>query len=107
MAIQFFNGNSHKNNAPITPELMEKATAAAKSYDWTDDPQEVAKIEGAANEEKAEETKDDNDGWPRKLACRKTGIIATKMYESATVVFVKGDLLLLTADEQTVRDIIT
>lgn len=99
MAVQFFNGNGHKNNAPIPTELMKKAVHAASTYDWTCDPKEISKIEGSEP--------DVSDEYPKKFVCRKTGIVATKMQEDSPVLFVKGDLLLLTADEQTVRDIIT
>jgi len=104
MAVQFFNGNSHKNNAPIPPQLMNKAAEAAKTYDWTSDPKEVAKIEGV---EESNLVPGSEEEYPKKFACRKTGVVATKMEKSSPVLFVKGDLLLLTADEQTVRDIIT
>jgi hypothetical protein len=102
MAVHFINGDSHKNNAPVPPALMKKAVTAAKTYDWTDDPTEVAEIEGAEPPEK-----EDTREFPRKYACRKTRITATRMTEASPVFFVKGELLLLTADEQTVRDIIT
>lgn len=104
MAIQYFNGNGHKNNAPIPPELMRKAAEAAKTYDWTCDQSEIMAIEGI---DKMDRDMSKSEEFPKKYACRKTHIIATKMQKDSPVFFVKGDLLLLTADEQTVRDIIT
>lgn len=103
MAIMFFNGTSHKDMAPIPQSIMKKAIEAAKSYDWTYDEEEIYKIEKSdVSYEKAQENE-----YPKKCACRKTGLIASKMYENSPVFFVNGELLLQTADEKMVQDIIT
>ena len=102
MAIHFVNGNSNKNYTPIPPDIMKQAAKAAATYDWTDDESAIEKVEGSSDKEQV-----DSEGYPKKFLCKKTNIVATRMYKESPVVYVKGELLTLTADEQTVRDIIT
>lgn len=99
MAIHFHNGNDHKNYLPVPPPIYAKAVSAAKTYAWVEE-----EVEETFTEE-SEDSKPKPE-YPKKFKCSKTGLIATRMHDGDPVMFVKGELLTLTSDEQTVKDII-
>ena len=101
MAIHFLNGKDHKSNSPTAPAKFKRAVDAAKTYDW----KEVEKEETPNNF--------DEDGneitpaeYPKKFVCKKTGLEAMRHSEDDPVMFVDGELLVLTASDQDVKDII-
>lgn len=99
MAIHFHNGDNHKNYLPVPPPIYGQAVSAAKTYDWVEEPVETSAGEDSSPPEPPPE-------YPKKFKCSKTGLIATRQRANDAVMFVRGELLTLTADEQTVKDII-
>ena len=101
MALHFLNGTEHKFRHPVTDDMMKQAILAAKTYEWTDNPEEVSG-------KQKEELLNNKDGvFPKQLVYKKTGIIATKTEEESHVLYVKGDVLTITSDEVIIQDIIT
>ena len=96
MAVHFLNGTDFKNHTPAAPKKFQKAVEAAKTYEWVE-VEEVTKT-GEDSEAPPE--------WPKKYECKKTGVVALKKTENDPVMFVDDKLLILTADEQDVKDII-
>ena len=105
MAIHFHNGNDHKNYLPVPTEIHTKAVAAAKTYDWIEEAVEDIP-EPETTEDKNKEEAKPKPEYPKKFKCQKTGLIASRQSPNSPVMFVKGELLTLTSDEQTVKDII-
>jgi len=104
---------SQKFEPTIRNKDYEKAIECAKTFDWFD----ITMIEFEEDGSQKQLT------WPRTFRCNKTGLEAQKMSENSPVMYINVDkknlktkyrgnskgsteLLLLTADEVMIKDII-
>ena len=71
---------------------LKKAVECAKTFEW---------------ENYIDKDNLTPDTWPKKLKCKKTGIIVVKTSENSPVVYYNNELLMLTCDDVIIRDIIT